>query len=128
MTIRELALKLFAKVYGLKTATTYLVKKQFPKFRASFKDHWEFLIIKLLRIYREQKAKQQQELAKDFVKMTDVELKKVAIERGFNPNQPRFMLLKALGIVSEKPQLSDRHTLTSRKGKSLREWDGRISG
>ena len=98
--IRELALKLFAKVYGLKTATTYLVKKQFPRFRASLKDHWEYLIIKLLRIYREQKAKQQQELAKDFCKMNDSELKKVAFERGVNPNQPRFMLIKALGVVS----------------------------
>lgn len=127
MTIRELALKLFAKVYGVRTATTYLVKKQFPKFRASLKDHWEFLIIKLLKIYREQKAKQQRELAKDFVKMTDSELREVALERDVNPNQPRFLLLKALGVVSEKPQLSDRHTLTSRKGKALREWNGRLS-
>lgn len=127
--IRELALKLFAKVYGLKTATTYLVKKQFPKFRASLKDHWEFLILKLLKIYREQKAKQhiekRVEALKDFCRMTDKQLKEEAATHGINPSQPRFKLLRELGVEPKKPETT--LSLTAKRGRFIREWDGKLA-
>jgi hypothetical protein len=46
--IKEIAKKLFAKVHNLRIATTSLIKKQYPKFRASNREHWELLILKLL--------------------------------------------------------------------------------
>lgn len=122
--IRELALKLFGKVYGIKTPTTYLVKKQFPKFRASNKDHWEFLILKLLKIYREKQLEKPVNVLKDFCKMSDEELRAEARNRGINPNQPRFKLLRELGVKSEKPK--NTMSLTSRRGRYIPEWNGKL--
>lgn len=125
--IKQLALKLFAKVYGIKTASTYLVKKQFPKFRASLKDHWEFLILKLLQVYRKQKAQQQRQLTQEqILKMTDVALKEYVLKFGINPNQPRFKLLKEFGIEIKKPDISHINTLTTRKAKRIPEWNGKL--
>jgi hypothetical protein len=47
--IKEVAKKLFAKVHKYPgVVTTNVIKKQYPKFRASNKEHWELLILKLL--------------------------------------------------------------------------------
>jgi hypothetical protein len=59
--LKELAKKLFAKIYKLPThlVTVNLIKKTFPKFRATNKDHWELLVLKLLG--RDRKANKPQQ-------------------------------------------------------------------
>jgi hypothetical protein len=54
--VRTLAKKLFAKLYDLPllSVTNSLIKKHFPKFKCSLKEHWEMLILKLLK--RDKKA------------------------------------------------------------------------
>lgn len=49
-SVKILAKKLFAKVHNLPVhlATVSRIKKEYPRFRASNKDHWELLILKLL--------------------------------------------------------------------------------
>lgn len=125
MTLKQTALKLFAKVYGIKTATTYLVKKQFPNFRATKKDHWEFLIIKLLRIYRQRQEKQPLESSQDLGKLSDKQLKELAISRGFSPDKPRFLLLQILGHKEDRPKNNISSLITVR-GKKIQQWDGRL--
>jgi hypothetical protein len=126
MTLRNLALKLFAKVYGLKNASTYLVKKQFPKFRASIREHWEFLVLKLLGIYKEKQQQQQTKVEpkQDLSKLTDFQLQSLAIKNGINPQQPRFKLLNALGYNPEPPKNNISPTI--RRGKSIPQWNGKL--
>lgn len=125
MSLRETALKLFAKVYGIKTATTYLVKKQFSNFRATKKDHWEFLIIKLLRIYRQRQEKQTLESSQDLGKLSDRQLKELAVSRGLSPDKPRFLLLQSLGHKEDRPK-NNISSLTAVRGKRIKEWNGKL--
>lgn len=48
--IKKTAKALFAKIHNVPVhlVTTSVIKKQYPKFRATNKDHWELLILKLL--------------------------------------------------------------------------------
>jgi hypothetical protein len=61
--IKETAKKLFAKIYKVPAhlVTVNTIKKTFPKFRATNKDHWEMLVLKLLgRDKKANKPKPQQ--------------------------------------------------------------------
>jgi hypothetical protein len=59
--LKETAKKLFAKVYNISAhlVTVNVIKKTFPKFRATNKEHWEMLILKLLG--RDKKANKPQQ-------------------------------------------------------------------
>lgn len=48
-SLQNLAKKLFKQVNKFSgIVTTYVIKKYYPGFKASSKDHWEYLILKLL--------------------------------------------------------------------------------
>lgn len=136
MTTKELALKLFAKVYGLRTATVYLVKKTFPKFRASIREHWEMLILKLLG--RDKKAnkvppwnniKSDAERVQEIQRMNLKQLQDAALAKGLNPYRPRFILLRdLLSFYPNTVTVSNApiNRISGSRRHSVRQWDGRL--
>jgi hypothetical protein len=81
---KEIAKKLFAKVNNLPVhlATTSSIKKAYPKFKASVAEHWELLILKLLKRDRkanELQAQPQPQTKYDLIKIQADKLAKIGV-------------------------------------------------
>lgn len=84
--LKEIAKKLFARVHNFSgIVTVNIIKKQYPKFRASIAEHWEFLVLKLLgRDRRANRVKKEVPAPTPFQQLEEVvsKLNKIGIYSG----------------------------------------------